>query len=306
MSPIESYVGGSPDSLQGELRNFEEIARGIVPRPGSIPSLAGIEVYGQTVPLNGVVGGDHLIYVDFKKRYDLDARIEVAAGADRRDIVENLERCRHMAGIALIDVSGHQVTDAMLAAMFHQAFLTGALYELDMFGHITRRLFENLNTRFHRSSRVSKFITALYGEISENARFRFLAAASPVPVVFSAANDRFMEIGREDYTSFPPLGTFPSRNVVDRKLSDGVLGFKETYRVNEWTLMGAGDILLFYTDGLEEHAAGRDPYYPSRFEQAVRRAKDLSAAEIVRTVLDDLRAFADPRDDLSLVAIKRT
>jgi serine phosphatase RsbU (regulator of sigma subunit) len=303
MDSTSFLVGDSPDRLAGELRNFEEIARGIMPRPGSIPSLQGIDVYGELSPLNGVIGGDHLIYMDFKKRYDLDARIEVARTANRPDIVENLERSRRMAGITLIDVSGHQLTDAMLAAMFHQAFLTGALYELDMCGQITRRLFENLNARFNRSSRVNKFITTLYGEIDEDARFRFLSAASPAPVVFSIEHDRFMELG-QDYTSFPPLGTFPSRS-VDQKLSKGVLGFKDKYRVNEWTLMGAGDILLFYTDGLAEHTDGHSPYHPVRFEEAVRRAKHLSAADIVHTVLDDVRAFANPTDDVSLVAIKR-
>lgn len=294
------------DQLLRELQNFQEIARALMPRPGSIPSLAGIDVYGELMPLNGMVGGDHLIYVDFKKRYDLDARIAEAMASDREDVAQNLELCRRKAGIALIDVSGHQVTDAMLAAMFHQAFLTGSLYELEMFGQITRRLFENLNTRFNRSSRISKFITALYGEISEDFGFRFLSAASPEPVVFSAATDRFAEIGREAYTSFPPLGTFPSRHVVDQKRSKSVLGFKENYRVNEWRLMGAGDILLFFTDGLVEHSRGEESYFPHRFEATVRSAKHLSAADLVRTVLGDLKAFADPSDDITLVAIKRS
>ena len=47
----------------------------------------------------------------------------------------------------MLDVSGHRVTDAFMAAMLHQAFLLGAIYELDMFGQVTRRLFENLNTQ---------------------------------------------------------------------------------------------------------------------------------------------------------------
>ena len=165
-----------------------------MPRPGSVPSLNGIEVYGETIPLNGIVGGDHLIYVDFKKRYDLDARIKVAAEAGRLDIVSNLERCRRMAGIALIDVSGHRATDAMLAAMFHQAFLLGILYELDMSGHVTKRLFENLNQRFHRTSQVNKYITAVHGEISEDFTFRFLLAGHPPPIVFSAEHVRFMDV----------------------------------------------------------------------------------------------------------------
>jgi len=302
---MESGVKGNPEQLAKELENFEEIARGIMPRPGSIPSLVGVEVYGETLPLNGIVGGDHLIYVDFKKRHDLEARIKVAEDAGRPDVAANLDRCRRTAGVALIDVSGHRATDAMLAAMFHQAFLLGVLYELDMSGNVTQRLFENLNQRFYRTSKVDKFITAVYGEISEDASFRFLLAGHPPPIVFSAANDRFMEVDREKCISFPPLGTFPSKSVVDWHRSKSVLGFKEPYEVNKWTLMGSGDILLLYTDGLQEHTRGDDPYFPDRLEQTIRGAKHLSAVEIVHTVLNDLRTFADPADDVSLVVIKK-
>ena len=83
-----------------------------------------------------------------KRRFDLEARIQQAAEAGRPELVENLKRCQRMAGIALIDVSGHHVTDALMAAMLHQAFLLGAIYELDMFGQVTRRLFEILYTSF--------------------------------------------------------------------------------------------------------------------------------------------------------------
>ena len=302
MDPI---VKGTSEQLAKEFENFEVIARGIMPRSGSIPSLVGVEVYGETIPLNGIVGGDHLIYVDFNKRHDMEARIKVAEDAGRTDIVANLDHCRRTAGVALIDVSGHRATDAMLAAMFHQAFLLGVLYELDMSGHVTQRLFENLNQRFYRTSKVDKFITAVYGEISEDATFRFLLAGHPPPIVFSAANDRFMEVDRDKCISFPPLGTFPSKSVVDWHRSKSVMGFKEPYEVNKWTLMGSGDILLLYTDGLQEHARGDDPYFPDRLEHTIRGAKHLSATDIVHTILDDLRKFANPADDVSLVVIKK-
>jgi serine phosphatase RsbU (regulator of sigma subunit) len=306
MNPTEPHIEGSFKELSRELRNFEEIALGIIPRPGSVPSLAGMDIYGEILPLNGIAGGDHLIYVDFKKRYDLDARIKKAAEAGRWDIVSNLERSRRKAGIALIDVAGHHGTDAMLAAMFHQAFLMGALYELDISGSITRRLFENLNQRFHRTSSVNKFITMLYGEISEDTTFRFLSAGHPAPAIFSAMNDRFMEVSPDSFTSFPPLGTFPSQNVIDRRqIRRDVLGFKDRYEVNEWTLMGAGDILLLHSDGLLEHARGNEPYFPDRLEQTIRGAKHLPAADIVRTIVEDLRTFADPVDDVSLVVLKK-
>ena len=101
------------EQLAREFQNFEEIARGIMPRPGSVPSLVGMDVYGETLPLNGIVGGDHLIYVDFKKRHDLEARIRVAEDAGRVDIAERLDRCRRVAGIlngpceAFVGTTGH-------------------------------------------------------------------------------------------------------------------------------------------------------------------------------------------------------
>jgi serine phosphatase RsbU (regulator of sigma subunit) len=302
---MKSVTKGTPEQLAKEFENFEEIARGVMPKPGSVPELAGVEVYGETIPLNGIVGGDHIIYVDFNKRHDMEARIKVAIEAGRPDIAANLEYCRKTAGVMLMDVSGHQATDAMLAAMFHQAFLIGVLYELDMFGHVTQRVFENLNQRFYRTSKVDKFITAVYGEISEDATFRFLLAGHPPPIVFSAANDRFMEVDREKCIAFPPLGTMPSKSVVDWHRSKSILGFKDPYKLNKWELMGSGDILLLYTDGVEEHMNGDAPYFPDRLEQTIRGAKHLSAKEIVHTVLHDIRAFAKPADDVSLVAIKK-
>jgi serine phosphatase RsbU (regulator of sigma subunit) len=292
--------------LAGELKNFQDIARYIMPLPGEIPALEGIDVYGDTIPLNGVIGGDHLIYVDFKKRYDLEARIRHAQAAERPDIVEHLRRCKSKAGIALLDVSGHHATDALLAAMLHQAFLLGALYELDMYGNITRRLFENLNSRFYQSSSRHKFVTMIYGEIGEDTSFRFLSAAHPPPVVFSIYHDRFMEVSRDFCTSFPPIGTLPSNDVIDRNTTHSSLGFKERYRLNEWTLMGAGDILLLYTDGLLEHSRPQESYFPRQLERTVRAVKHQDAKSIFETIKKSVLDFATPEDDISVVVIKRT
>src|SRR5207248_801183 len=110
-----------------------------------------------------------------------------------------------------------------------------------------------LNTRFFHSSSTNKFITMIYGEISEDMTFRFISAAHPSPVVFSNQHDRFMEVSSDYAIAFPPIGTLPSQDVIDRAATKSALGFKERYKLNEWKLMGAGDILLLYTDGLLEH-----------------------------------------------------
>ncbi|NOT26239.1 MAG: serine/threonine-protein phosphatase [Acidobacteria bacterium] len=307
MSPSGSEI--TPDQfrkLTRELENFRDIAQQLVPLPGEIPTIPGFDIWGGALPLAGPVGGDHITYIDFKKRFDLPARINQAREAGRPDVVENLTRCQHTGGIALIDVSGHRMTDALLAAMLHQAFLLGALYELDRFGQITRHLFENLNTRFYQSSGTNKFVSFIYGEISEDAKFRFLSAGQPYPSVFSYRHGRFMEVSPHLCLSFPPLGMLPSFNVIDRNTTESVLGFKEGYEINEWTLMGRGDILLLHSDGLTEHSGPNGAYAPQRLEQTLRDVKDLGARHIFDAITHDLAVFATPTDDISLVVIKRT
>jgi serine phosphatase RsbU (regulator of sigma subunit) len=291
--------------LVRELENFQDIARHLLPQPGEVPRLPGIDVWGGTRPLTGAAGGDHIIYVDFKQRFDLAARIARAEADGRLAIADNLRRCLQSAGIAIVDVAGHQMTDALLAAMLHQAFLLGALYELDMNGEITRHLFENLNTRFYQSSGAHKFLSLTYGEISADARFRFLSAAHPFPLIFSRQHDRFMDVSPHQRRSFPPLGMLPSFDAIDRGTTEpSSLGFKQHYEMNEWWLMGAGDILLLPTDGLTEHRRGDEDYAPDLLERKVREVKHADARGIYNAIMDDAAAFGAPADDISLVVVK--
>jgi serine phosphatase RsbU (regulator of sigma subunit) len=291
--------------LTDELDNFEEIARHFIPQHTDVPRLPWIDMSGGTFALKGEVGGDHMVFVDFTKRFDLDARIARAIDENQPEIAENLRRCRRSAGIALFDVSGHRMTDALLAAMLHGAFLIGATYELDMFGQITQRLVERLNTQCYRSSASNRFVSMIYGEICEDSRFRFVSAGQALPQVFSIRHDRFMDVDPSLCVSFPPLGIQPSVAGIDRRVSHSSLGFADQYEVNEWFLMGEGDILMLPTDGLIEHRHRNDTYFPGRLEATLRRLKSLTAAEIVAGIKDDLVAFGPPADDISVVIIKR-
>lgn len=293
-------------TLSRELANFEEMAHSLLPQPGERPRVSGFDLYGGTVPLNGVGGGDHLIYLDFKQRFDLDARIAAATEAGQWGVVDGLQRCQRMAGVALIDVSGHRVTDALMAAMMHQALLLGAIYELDSFGCITSRLFENLNTRFYQSSAAHKFVSLMYGEIAEDATFRFLAAAQPRPLVYSRAHGRLMDIPDEACVSFPPIGVLPSFDVIDRHRTTTPLGFKPRYEMNEWRLLGQGDLLLLCTDGFADHERDGVPYCRAELEATLRGCHQADARTIFETLTADLRAFGAPEDDVTLVVIQRT
>ena len=195
MSPERRPPGKRPpEQLADEIRNFQEIAGHIRPSPGEVPRLDGIEIAGHSMPLLDVVGGDHMIYIDFDRRYDLDLRIARARRKGRDRVADKLERLRNWAGILLADVSGHRMTDSLIAAMLHQAFLLGVYYELDRYGEVTTRIFEHINTRFYRTTAVNKYFTMIYGEISPSGAFRFISAGHQPPAVFSREYGKFVKI----------------------------------------------------------------------------------------------------------------
>jgi serine phosphatase RsbU (regulator of sigma subunit) len=292
--------------LTDELENLEEISQELKPAPGEIPKLPGIDVFGTTIPLAGAIGGDHIIYIDFKQRYDLEARIAQARKKGHTAIAAKLEETQNTAGVLLADVSGHRTTDWVLAAMLHQSFLLGALYELEMFGTITTKLFENINNRFYRSSSVRKFVTMIYGEIHVNGTFRFISAGHPPPLVFSNEFGCFMDIHPDLMTSYPPIGTMPSTTDPDLSRRPTVLGTKDKYTVNELKLMMPGDILVLYTDGLKEHSNDQGDYFPDRLEAKIRECKKEHARRILLEISRDVLSFAAPADDISCIVIKKT
>ena len=292
------------EHLAEELENFQEIAQALKPSSGGVPQLKGIDICGMSMPFNGVIGGDHLIYLDFKKRYDLARRMRVAEEKGRPQVVNNLNRLHHRAGILLADVPGHRVTDALIAAMLHQAFLLGVYYELDRFGEITIKLFEHINQRFYRTTNINKFLTMLYGEISDEGKFRFITAGHQQPMVFSREYASFVHISEDRMVTYPPVGIFPSNADPNEMVEPGQLGFKPRYTVNEIDLLNAGDVLLLYTDGLSEHAGG--DYFPTEVERCIAEVVDQPAGEICECLRRNFLAFADPQDDVTFVVIKKT
>jgi serine phosphatase RsbU (regulator of sigma subunit) len=288
--------------LTAELENFSGLARHFDPPPSELPEVPWIDVYGESLPRNGQAGGDHIIYVYFKKRDKMDKLIREAP----EELKAKLRATAARAGITVIDVEGHDFGAAFIASVFHQAFRLGVSYGLKFFGESTTTLFENINTRFFNSSGINKTLTMVYGEITERGTFRFLSAAHPPPLVFSNKFDRLVAISDAQLVSFPQIGTMPSRGHSEKTVP--LLGVKEKYTVNEISLMGQGDILLLYSDGLSDHRdPDGNPYFPERLERVLKAGKHLPARAIFAKVKADLLAFNPaPEDDVTVVIIKKT
>ena len=246
--------------LNKELRiGAEHLALSLIPEAGAIPRIANVDIYGMTLPLNGVMGGDLISFVNFRERYDLDARIARAMAQGEEKTAQRLQRLKRKGGILVADVAGHEFTDAIRALILHQVFYLGALYELDLYGEITTRLIEQINMRFFKSRTLRKlaadlestsFITLIYGEISYSGRFQLCQRRPSAAAGFSRAYDRFVEISPDRLVSYPPLGLQLIEDNADASLFRSALGYMKNYTVNELNLMGQGDVLLLYTDGL--------------------------------------------------------
>ncbi|HET9299874.1 MAG TPA: PP2C family protein-serine/threonine phosphatase, partial [Candidatus Polarisedimenticolaceae bacterium] len=248
--------------LEDELENFKQIARVVKPSAGEVPRLPGIEIAALSLPLNGEFGGDHIVFVDFNLRYDLDARIRKAESEGRREVAALLAENRKRAGILVADVAGHRLTDAMVAAMLHQAFLLGTYYELETYGEITTQLIRHIKRRFYESTNIQKLVAMLYGEIHEGGRFRYTSAGHPPPLVWSREFGRLVQLAPERRVSQGLIGLSPASDVP----------------VNEIELLGAGDILILATDGLTEHGDGA--YLTDELPRLLAGVQDLPASDI--------------------------
>lgn len=292
--------------LDNELTNFQKIAKRIKPHPGDIPFLPGIDIYGESIFLNGELGGDHITFIDFNKRFDIETRIQNAIKNGRKHVANKLQETKRKAGILLADAAGHSTTDALLTAMLHQSFLIGAGYELKLYGSITTYLFETINTRFYNSSSIDKYITMIYGEIDQNGEFRFVSAAHPLPIVFSNEYNKFVDIHQSRMETFLPIGTLPSEVDLDLKKNKTIYGYKPKYSVNQINMMGNGDILILFSDGFTDDEYGEKNYVSERLETTLRDVKYDSAKDIFFHIKDDFFSYiTEPGDDVTFVVIKK-
>ena len=347
----------------------EYLRKRLMPVEGAIPRLAGIEMYGNSIPAEKV-GGDLFEYINFQQRYNIDARIarayklskkyleplpegvgprnEVdvhvqwlqsrpeytptdaaqyrkAKSSEQLSIAENLQELYTSAGVLLVDAQGHGIIAAKIASTVHDTFHTAMLSELDCNGKITPAFFERINLRLAQSVTARNTLsrdaedspreiaTMLYGEIRPDGLFRFINFGHPPPLVFSAKYGRFMEIKKDCMVQFPALGLEIPEDHPDRsKYVSIMLRTSQMIPsdVAEITLMGKGDILFLYTDGVYD---GNDEQDKQEIEQIIEKHKQEPAKEICNAILqhavrndDHLRQIDEPDriDDKSVFIIK--
>jgi hypothetical protein len=322
MKPIREW---SQQDLTDELLHFQELASLILPRGENVPVLPDIDYFGFVEPYKGCVGGDHLVFVDFRA-YKPETRIKLAqeAGAaalasgndalaaHHNTLAANLAKNLDRFGILVADASGHMTTDNTILNYFHGAFTIGVGYEFLNKGEVTPELFEMLNMMLYKHINPREdylknkpYMTLLYGEVHNSGRFRFLSAGHPLPLVFSYEFNRIERSNVDPAETSTPLGVLPSNYHADIERFDVTFATKDDYSVGERRLLAPKDFMIIYTDGLSEQQSGTRNFCEERLEGVLREVKDESARGIYEAIRRELYKFCPPDDDWTAVVVKR-
>lgn len=249
----------------------------------------------------------HVKWLESRPGYDPTDAVEYrkAKSSEQFRIAEELQELYTTAGVLLVDAEGHGVIAAKIASTVHDTFHTAMLSELDHSGTSTTDMFERINIRLAQSATARNALsgntgynprelaTMIYGEIHPNGLFRFVNFGHPPPLIFSANYSRFMDIGTCCFAQFPPLGLEIPHDHPDRSRY-AFIRLRKNYMtesdVSEIVLMGRGDILFLYTDGVYD---GSDDQDRKDLERIMEEHKHESPKAICDKVLD----YAVEKDD---------
>ena len=187
-------------------------------------------------------------------------------------------------GLVVADVSGHGVAAALVMAEARACLRTLCGYISD-----PGELLTGLNRALARDLADNRFVTLFFARLDPVEHTLVYANAGHVPGVLMAcgsdARIAFPSLG-------PPLGIFPDQR----------------YSSSERVRLGAGDVMLFMSDGvLETRNADEEEFGVDRAVRLIASRCALSAGEILETLQADVRAFeadAMVRDDVTAVVVK--
>ena len=202
-----------------------------------------------------------------------------AVSGDYCDLIRGEDQSLHFA---LGDVSGKGVAASMLMAHLNAVFRTLISINLPL-----EQIMERASRVFCESTLPTQYATLVCGRATTSGDIDVCNAGHLPPLL----------IQQGGVTSIAatglPVGVFCS----------------ETFSVNR-IHMDKGDTLFLYTDGLSESLdGGGNEYGADRVSRLLCDNHDLSTDAMISLCRRELRTFAEgriPRDDLTLMAIRRT
>lgn len=318
------------EKLEAEMANLESIAIKLEPDEHDIPEVDGLDIYGKSIELNGAIGGDHIIFMDYQKRFDLERLAEaiknekIYTEAHKAEALKKVSLNYKRCGIFMADVQGHDTTDSLVHAGLHQTLL--ALLERDMlkYGELTKETLEDLNDRAVASTSIEKMTTAILAEVSNTGIVRMIIAGNEEPYTFSYERNELKKVPDKYIKKGEIIGLMPTKGRITKPNGHFIHKYKEPYEVSEIKLLSPKDILILYTDGFSDHnkytrrklakmeeegvklKEEEYNYVKEKLQNTLTQVKDLSAKEIYEHIKKEILAYGKREDDISYIIIKRT
>jgi len=191
-------------------------------------------------------------------------------------------------GIAIGDVSGKGIAAALMMASL-QASLRG---EATRAPDNLAALVSNVNRLVYEASASNRYATFFYAQYNpESSQLSYVNAGHNPPMLFHCAN-----------------GTWQ----VSRLETGGtVVGLMQTFPYEQSAVpMGAGDVLVAFTDGISEAMNDRDEEWgEEKLVETVKCCANLSAPEMITRIMQSADGFvagARQHDDMTLVVRRAT
>src|SRR5580692_4433722 len=188
----------------------------------------------------------------------------------------------HTIQVVIADVAGKGVPAALLMSATAAAMRLEANHDRNMLEQV-----ERLNTGIHSVSDDERYVTLLLAEIDTRKRIIQYVNCGHNPALLFRPNAGALT---RLHSSCPPIG-----------LSAG-----EMCELASVDLL-AGDVLVFYTDGVTEaeNRSGEE-FGMERLSATVRRGSSLSAEELMTNIYNGAADFCgdDFNDDLTILVVK--
>jgi serine phosphatase RsbU (regulator of sigma subunit) len=200
-------------------------------------------------------------------------------GGDYYDFIPIVEN--HL-GVAIGDVSGKGIPAALIMAAF-RASLKAEIRN----NFAIRAILMKVNNLLYESVERDNYVTAIYSVLDSKHRVLTFSNAGHNPPILRRADGK-VELLQEGGLA---LGIFPNSTYEERPVS-----------------LGAGDIIVFYTDGVTEAKSDKDEEFGvDRVLACLEESKERSARGIIDYIVECANKFTSANaemDDLTMVVVK--
>lgn len=206
---------------------------------------------------------------------------------------------RDRLGLVIADVSDKGVPAALFMSL-SRTLIRATAQDI----RSPARVLQHVNELIMADARSSMFVTVFYGVLNRHTGQLTYASAGHNPPIW----------WRHPATA-PPPGEIGEAGETEAQMAmltakGVVLGVAEDIVLEErQVVMGPGDILVLYTDGVTEPINGQvEEFGEERLMRTIAAASDKPCSELVRLIHDTVSVFVGDQpqfDDYTLVAVKR-